>query len=366
MKALLKKIANLPALKTDRKLIIFLSDDWGSLRIKSLQDQRQLLEKGLKINSRFDTFDTLETNVDMERLFEVLTKHRDCAGNHPVITAVTNVGNPDFERIQDNNFQEYYYESIEKTYQRYASSDKVLDLTKQGIKQNIFVPQCHGREHLQFNWWMDELRDKESFARKAFDNKFFFLGADFLTNPKRGRGLGAAFDVWDINDVDTGKETIKSALDIFEKLYGYRSELFIPPAMYYNTKLENSMVQSGIKWLDVGRFFKVPVVGGAERYQYNYLGRKKKSGLKVLVRNCVFESNMSENDNGVNRCLNDIEEAFLNKQPAIISNHRASFVAGIDPKNRDKGLNALNELFKEILVKWPDAEFVSSDVLNKL
>ena len=104
MKAVIKKIANLPALKTNRKLIFFLSDDWGSVRIKSLQDQKQLLDKGYQINSRFDTFDTLESNSDMEALFEVLTKHKDSAGNHPVITAVTNVGNPDFKRIKDNNF----------------------------------------------------------------------------------------------------------------------------------------------------------------------------------------------------------------------------------------------------------------------
>jgi hypothetical protein len=359
MKTLLKKIANLPALKTNKKQIVFLSDDWGSVRIKSLKDQKQLVTKGLKLNNRFDQFDTLESNADMESLFEVLLKHKDHKGNHPIITAVTNVANPDFKRIQEDNFKNYYYESIEQTYQRYPSSHNVLDLVKQGIQQNIFVPQSHGREHLQVNWWMKELQDEHSFARKVFENEFFFFGAEHLNNPKRGRGVGAAFDVWDKKDIESHKKIIKSGLNIFESLYGYRSKVFTPPAMFYNPSIEKTLATEGIEWLDVGRFFKIPLVGGRERYQYNYLGRKKKSGLEVLVRNTVFETNMSQNDNGVDRCLYDIEQAFSAQQPALISNHRASFVGGVDKNNREKGLKSLDLLLKGILKKWPEVEFIT-------
>ena len=366
MRKFIKKLANLPAIKTDRKLIIILSDDWGSSRIKSLEDQKQLLDKGLKINSRFDRYDTLEGNADMEGLFEVLLKYTDHKGNHPVINAVSNVANPDFTRIQENDFQNYYYESIQETYQRYPESDKVLELVAEGIKQNIFVPQSHGREHVQVNWWMDELQEKNSFARKAFENEFFFLSPEYLTNPKRGRGLSASFDIYNKRDYESSQEIVKDSLLLFEDLYGYQSKIFTPPAIFYNPNLEKTLVENGIEWLDVGRFFKVPLVGGGERYQYNYLGRKKKSGLKVLVRNAVFESNMSDNSNGVSECLRTIEQAFEARQPALISNHRASFVGGIDIKNRDKGLKALDHLFSEIIARWGDVEFVSIAELDKL
>jgi hypothetical protein len=136
--------------------------------------------------------------------------------------------------------------------------------------------------------------------------------------------------------------------------------------MFYNPEIENVLVKERITWLDVGRFFKIPLIGGGQRHQYNYLGRKKKSGLKVLVRNAVFETNMSENDDGVARCMYDIEQAFQSKQPALISNHRASFVGGLDSRNRDKGLTALDALLKKITDKWHDVEFVSTDELDKL
>ncbi|MEC5166432.1 hypothetical protein RCH18_002172 [Flavobacterium sp. PL11] len=363
MKNFFKKIANLPALKTNRKLIIFLSDDWGSVRMRSSKHQKQLEANGLRISSRFDQFDTLESNADMEGLYEVLLKHKDCKENNPIITAVSNVANPDFKRIQQENFQNYHFESIDKTYQRYPDSNKVLELVKQGIEQNIFIPQSHGREHLQVNWWMKDLKDENSFARKAFENEFFFLGADYLNDPKRGRGIGAAFDIWDEEDILSSKEIVKSGLTIFKNLYGYNSKIFTPPAMFYNPGIESNLVENGIDWLDVGRFFKIPLVNGKQRAQFNYLGRKKKSGLKVLVRNAVFEANMSANDNGVARCMYDIEQAFQSKQPALISNHRASFVGGIDANNRDTGLKSLDVLLKSILKKWPDAEFLAGSEL---
>lgn len=362
---ILKHIINSVSSKCEKKLLLILSDDWGSVRIKSKQDQEALVKKGLTINNRFDQYDSLETNEDLELLFEVLTKHKDHKGNHPIITAVTNVGNPDFEKIAASHFKTYAYETIDQTYQRYPDSDRVLSLIKQGINQKIFVPQSHGREHVQINWWMQELQEVNSFSRKAFEHEFFFIESEYLTFSNRNRGIGAAFDVMNQEDLKTQFEVIESGLRIFENLFGFKSSIFTPPAMFYNPAIEPILLNNQIKWLDVGRMFKIPQIGGGEKIQFNYLGRNKKSGLKVLVRNAVFESNMTESDNGVNRCLYDIEQAFKAKQPAIISNHRASFAGRINPKNRENGLKALDLLLKSILKKWPEVEFVSSKEISE-
>ena len=74
---------------------------------------------------------------------------------------------------------------------------------------------------------------------------------------------------------------------------------------------------------------------------------------------------MSNNNDGVDSCLADIQQAFDCKQPAIISNHRASFVGGIEDKNREKGLKALDKLLPQIIKKWPDVEFISINELGK-
>jgi hypothetical protein len=364
MKQLIKKIFDLPVKQSNLKQLVILSDDWGSVRIRSKKDQEALINKGYQIKNRFDQYDSLETNDDVELLYEVLTRHKDYKGNYPIITAVTNTGNPDFKKIKDSGFKHYAYEVVDKTYQSYEYSDKVLALIRNGIEEKIFIPQSHGREHVQVNWWIKELENDTTFARKFFENEFFFLGPQFISEPKRGRGIGAAFDVWSQYDLDTQKKIIETSLNDFEKLFGYRSKIFTPPAMFYNPSIEKQLASEDIEWLDVGRFLKTPQVGGGEKIQLNYLGRKKKSNLKVLVRNGIFEPNLSETDNGVSRAMKDIEQAFNVGQPAILSNHRAAFVSRIDNKNRSKGLKALDELFTKVLKQWPDVEFVSASDLD--
>lgn len=364
MKNVVKKITASLGYQTNKKQILFLSDDWGSVRIKSKADQADLIKKGFKIESRFDQFDSLETNEDLELLFEVLTKYKDHNGNHPCITAVTNVANPDFNKIKEDNFQNYYFETIEQTYNRYPNTNRVLELTKEGIANKIFIPQSHGREHLQVNWWMEELQHKESYASKFFDNEFFFMNQNYLYNPKRNRDLAAAFDLINLRDLNSHKDIVVSALDIFYDLYKYKSKIFSPPALFYNPQIEEILKKEGIDWIDVGRLFKVPQTDGTEKWQFNYLGRKKKSGLKVLVRNAMFESNISQSESAVDRCLYDIEQAFKLRQPAIISNHRACFTGRIDDNNRKKGLFELDLLFSKIVKKWPDVEFISINELN--
>lgn len=216
MKNIVKKILDFNVLKSSKKIVIIMSDDWGSVRMQSGEAKSNLINNGYVINNRFDQFDCLESNDDIELLFDVLTKYKDYKGNHPVITAVTNVGNPDFQKIKKNSFKTYFHETIDKTYNRYPNSDRVLSLTQEGIKNNIFVPQSHGREHVQFNWWMQELQNEESFARKFFEDEFFFLGAQFLTHPKRNRGIGASFDVWNADDIKNSKLVAESSLQIFK------------------------------------------------------------------------------------------------------------------------------------------------------
>ena len=68
--------------KTDRKLILFTSDDWGGVRVRSKEARQNLIRAGIDMDSnRFDRYDTLESNKDLEHLFDVLLSHRDINGS---------------------------------------------------------------------------------------------------------------------------------------------------------------------------------------------------------------------------------------------------------------------------------------------
>ena len=195
--------------------------------------------------------------------------------------------------------------------------------------------------------------------------KSFFISGSKMSNNYRKRGLGAAFDFWDQEDVDLHKRTLNSSLKIFEGLFGYKSISFTPTSMVYPSSLEQQMICNGVKWLDVGRLLKTPRVGEGARWQVNYLGRKKRSGLRLLVRNAAFEPNRYGLSRSVDHCMKGIETAFRHRQPAIISNHRAAFAGRIDEGNRRKGLQALDHLLMRILKTYPDVEFISMPDFSK-
>ena len=98
----------------------------------------------------------LETRIDLEKLFSVLTSVKDQHGKSAVFTPYALPCNIDFEAMADNGFNEYSYELLPETYEKLASKDAnaykgTWGLWKEGIEQGILKPQFHGREHFNLN-----------------------------------------------------------------------------------------------------------------------------------------------------------------------------------------------------------------------
>ena len=99
-KELLQTITNVLAYKTNRKIVVFESDDWGSIRMPSKLAYSNLLKKGIGVDkSLYDTLDSLEKKEDLEALFTVL---QDNKSDHslPIFTFNTVIQPPDFYKIK--------------------------------------------------------------------------------------------------------------------------------------------------------------------------------------------------------------------------------------------------------------------------
>src|SRR5690606_8043965 len=104
-KILTRNLGNIKGWRTNRKIIVIESDDWGAVRMPSKAVYDELLASGLKMNNcSFCKYDALASHTDLEKLFEVLLRHHDANGNNPIITANTIVANPDFDKIRKSNF----------------------------------------------------------------------------------------------------------------------------------------------------------------------------------------------------------------------------------------------------------------------
>lgn len=360
-------LSNLPGWQTNRKLVVIESDDWGSVYMPDRKSLEALKSKGLPLTSHYLNNDTLESNEDLEMLFELLQKHKDSTGRSVVMTGVNVVANPDFDKIRANNFTNYEYELFTETVKRFPGSDRIHKLWLQGICERLVVPVFHGREHLNVQRWMRLLQNGNETMRIAFDYGVSTLSRGF--NNERLPDLRAAFDIDIIRDVDYLREVFCTGMDAFEQLFGYRSTFFIPTNGPFNNSLEELTASEGVKYIGTGKIQREPLGNGQYKKHFRYIGKRNKLGQTYLTRNCFFEPNSWEqtrNWDWVNSCLKEIDIAFKCHKPATISSHRVNYMGTIDPENRTNGLKKLDELLTQITKRWPDVEFVTSIELGNL
>lgn len=364
-KAAFRSLLNIPGFKTNRKLVLFMVDDYGSIRMSSLDAYRHLEAFGIRLNSnRYNRFETIESNSDLELLFEILLRYKDKNGHHPVITPLVCVANPDFERIKNADFKEYYYEPFTVTLRRYPEHDRVYDLWRKGIDLGIFVPQFHGREHLNVKRWMTDLQSGVKSTRFAFDHGVFGIGPGDADDIRKD--YQAAFDIDTAADNIELAGIINDGLSLFRELTGYEANYFTPANALFNHSLESVMKNRGISLINVGKLDKEPLGDGRSQYAIHYLGQKNKSGQKYVVRNALFEPNEPVNYDWVDRCIREIEIAFKWNKPAIISSHRVNFCGSLYADNRSHGLRDLDRLLNGILSRWPETEFVTINTLSEV
>lgn len=364
---IIKNLSNIPGWRTRRHLIIIESDDWGSIRMPSEKVYNSLLREGINWYSdggyRFNRYDSLATAEDLSNLFEVLSSVHDSTNRHVVLTPVSLTANPDFTRIRNSDFTEYYYEPFTETLQKCKGCEKSFKLWQEGIKRRLFVPQFHGREHLNVKVWMNALKANNKRIRQAFS--YGIWGISTANDPEIGVELQAAFDLVSSDDLIYQKEIIVTGLKLFEKLFGYQALYFVPPNGPFNSSLESTCADGGIKYLSVSKIQTEPLGHGRTKNKLHWLGQVGKAGLTYITRNCFFEPGLREKD-WVDSCLNDISIAFKWHKPAVISTHRVNYIGAIDTKNRDEGLEKLSLLLHQIMKNWPDTEFITTDELGRI
>lgn len=319
----------------------------------------RFVNEGLDLaNSDYNRYDTLESNEDLSCLYSVLRSFRDARGKHPVITANVVLGNPDFERIRESGFSQYFFEPVIQTLKRDPKHDEVVSLWKSGNEEEIFHPQFHGREHVNATRWMKALRKQSREIMIAFDNETTFSGeGDY--------NFMEVLDFDSRDDLTFMKESITEGLDLFENLFGFRSRSFIPPCYAWDSEIEDTLQLNGV-WYIQGIFVQLLPTGTFGKYQkkYHYLGSKNAHGQYYLVRNAFFEPSLSTLENPVEECLKRISIAFKWNKPAVICTHRINFMGELDPGNRDRNLVLFRQLLQNILELWPDVEFMTSDELG--
>ena len=155
---------------------------------------------------------------------------------------------------------------------------------------------------------------------------------------------------------------------MFKEQFGYESKSFIATTYEWHPKIEPFLTQRGVKYIQGTFQQKIPLDDDKtiKTTYRGFQGTRTKSGLIRLFRNCFYEPSTKENFDWYSDCLKRIEIAFKWGKAANISAHRVNFIGSIDSKNTDRNLPEFKQLLQEILKRWPDVEFVTSDQLGEI
>jgi hypothetical protein len=359
-------ITNSRGWRTDRKLIVIESDDWGSIRMPNKPVYHKLLQKGIRVDlCPYNKYDTLANVQDFDALFSTLEKHTDFKNNNPIITLNTNVANPNFDRIKSENFEKYYFEEFLDTLKEYYPQEDVFGMWKEGMSKGFIFPQLHGREHVNSNIWLDLIRNGNTHLLYAFELKLF--GLSLITSNQIKVPYLAAL----IYNSEKGKKSVEKSIiegaDIFERIFDFRSKSFIAPLYTWASELEEVFHEAGVKYIQGADRHKIyDFTKRSYARKHHIIGKKNQYNQIYLHRNCTFEPTILSKKDNIKECLKNIETAFFWKKPAVISMHRLNFIGSLEESNRTQNLKQLDILLTRIMKRWNDVEFIHSSELGDL
>ncbi|MCK6604139.1 MAG: hypothetical protein L6Q59_04500 [Ignavibacteriaceae bacterium] len=352
--------------KVNKKVVIFDSDDWGSIRMPDRQTYEELLNLGIRVDKcPYNRNDSLESEEDIQVLLDTLNKFKDRYGNHPIFNLNIVVANPDFEKMATQLFGEYYYEPFIQTYGRFSGKVNSFDLIIQGIKHSLFSPHFHGREHLNVSYWLTKLKEGNNVFIEGFKRGVFGFGPG-ITGDK-SFNIQAALNSYNPGEIVNHKNILNDGIRLFTTIFGTTPDSYIANNYTWDSKLNETLSFGGIKVLKCMKYQVMPKYSSEKRFIRRRTGEKNQYGQIYLVRNVTFEpAQMHDSYDNVGVALKDIDIAFRMKKPAVIDTHRINYIGSINEKNRYSGITQLNELIAKILKYWPDVEFMSISRLLRL
>lgn len=360
-----KYISNLIGWRSGRKIVVFESDDWGSIRMPGKEVRDTLIKQGIRVDGNYFTnLDCLEDVAELQDLVETLMKFRDCNGRYPIFTTLNILGNPDFEGIMAGGFKEYFWQHVDDTYRAYGSDPvQMASIWKSAEEAGVLIPEFHGREHVNVPRWLRGLAAGFPVTRLACSMHLTGIKPHHAKEDRED--YQAAFDIDLSEDIPVINGLLSAGLTEFEHYFGRKARYFVPTNGPVSKQAYPVLKDHGILYLNSSKMEKEPMGNGKYKKLYRYLGKRVKPGLTIITRNVFFEPSAADRaGDWVNKTLGDIDIAFRFGKPAIISTHRVNFIGSIDPSNKQRGLSQLKRLLKEILKRWPDVEFMSSTELG--
>lgn len=340
----------LRSITVNKPVVVFESDDWGAMRISNLDAVKFLERRGFRTHRSVYMKDCLETKSDLNNLFSVLRSNVSLNGALPQFTANVITSNPDFDKIRETEYSGYHAKSLLQHDRKEELG--IIQTYQLGETDGVFVPEFHGKEHVNRRLWLKDLQEGKSETHMTFDLEL--CGLPLKVSHCKTSYYTHIYE----REIDSSGD-IREGITQFVEIFNRLPRSTVAPNVTWGQTEEEAWHASGIKSIQSG-YVQNELVKGSIRFSPKFSGQVNELGQIYTVRNVTFEPCRSRDKDYWKRSFEQLETAVEGGRPAIVSTHRVNFVGGISTENAQHGLDQLSELLRAINLKYPDVLYLST------
>ena len=339
-----KRSSTHSALRFDRPLVLFQSDDWGRVGVRDREGWEELRAAGLNLGEKPYDFYSLETVGDLHELGEVLGKHRDSTGRRPSLVMNFIMANVDFDRCFEPGQKQIPLRPLTEGLPGAWRRPQLLEAYRQGIRERLFYPALHGLTHFCERAVAREL--DSGGERSELLKKFWRAQTPYI----HWRMPWIGYEYWDPEmrparrflPVDDQRAAIKRAAEIFRELFSASPFTACAPGYRANAHSRTAWFETGVRVVQNGP--------GERRGPY-----LEENGMLSTFRTVELEPATEPCD--LQKLVRQVELCFAGGMPAVISTHSINFHSTIQDF-RTPTLALLDEFLTTLERKWPDLLYV--------
>ena len=338
--------------KLTTPVVVIESDDWGLDFVAPV-----FVEPGGKLDA--------DQTAGVQRLRDVLSRHRDHTGRRAVLSAFVVVRQADTQAIAKDPQHRYHYRPIDEAVPRTVAALKVARA------EGLFHLTYHARDHRDAAVWaqrVGEAAETAKAAGKPFDPA---VVRTFLSDDPnvRDRLFGEYFDnvsgYLEPPPQAEADRKVREGLAEFERIFGSRAVGTVPPRYLWGEQALIAFQNNGIRYLH-----GVNREGGRYRNPNDVVARpagiRMPHGLIGLTRTVLLEYDpVTRKYPEVDQAMGGAAEAVANGQPIVICTHTWNYCSGESAVD-DRMAMRLDTLLTRLEETYPDLRYLDSLELGTL
>lgn len=289
--------------------------------------------------------------VALQALTELLTRHRDQTGRHPVMTLALVLAVPDGPAIRRDGC--YHGRCLGA-----PLFGPVRDAIEGGRMSGVFALHLHGLEH----YWPAALMASTDPAVRAWLREDTPERTEKLPSHLQSRWVDAtSLPSRALPSADVARAAAEE-VDLFEQVFGIRPRVAVPPTFVWTEDVERAWAAQGVE------FVVTPGLRSACRDATGLPAcdtpplhnAEVGAGVAYIVRNDYFEP---ERGHRAERALAALANRSRQGRACLLETHRSNFIS--DAAVAADAMKETDRLYTMALSRFPRLRFLSTEELGR-